>query len=812
MENYTDLRLKPSPETGYMQVHLKDYLDIIRRRKWLVILFFLTVVGLVSFFSIRATPVYRATTQILIENKASQMIQYGDSSLGSSAAQMDYFQTQLHLLRNGQNAYEVIEALELWKLFEYRTSEESRISTHLIKPVSQFLINLASPLLKKLKSRTHEHLAALDLPTSLPEEGRPDSRISPGMVDWYLASLQITPVRGSSLCNISFIGTSPELITRIVNTHARTFIAGDIQRRKSTAQEALNWVKTQMNAQKTQLETSMQAISEYNKAHDIVSLESRQDITSQELMSLISALSRARADRMAKQAVWDHVKNLSVDDERLFAIPGISQNIVIRELRNQLIKAREEQRDERARVSAEYPRNHQLDARIKQLKQEITLEVERMRRAIKVELDRAVAYEKSIRNDLQKQKLAMRDLSEMAVGNDVLLQQEKINQDMYEILLKQSKEIDLTGQMESSNIRVVDPARVPRYPIKPRIFLNILLAMALGLFLGTGLTFFVEYMDNTPKTPGDVLRRIGVPVMGALPYDKSLKKNKTPALSWDEASAQKGKNSAACALVDASSCVPAVLRPPGEGPAGRVMMIESATVGEGKTTVATHFARNLTRTGLRVLMVDCDFQRPTLHRLFGLPNEGGLAGALSRVTSDKISSGALERFSVADIFFLINLRKQSGRLTIRDKSKAQTMTAFFRDGRFLHLQNHHNPPANLLGNMLLTGGFITENQLQDAIERNKRTGQPLGYLLMNAGYISRDKLNGPLRLQTEENLQKLFSWKEGSFVFGDGKLSTYDTYSRIALSAPLLCKGISGRSKTSSNSDLLLVNSLQNSV
>jgi len=142
--------------------------------------------------------------------------------------------------------------------------------------------------------------------------------------------------------------------------------------------------------------------------------------------------------------------------------------------------------------------------------------------------------------------------------------------------------------------------------------------------------------------------------------------------------------------------------------------------------------------------------------------------------SDKITSGTLDHFSVADIFFLVNLRKQSGRLIIRDKSETQTMTAYFQDGRFLHLHNRNNPPANLLGNMLHTGGFITENQLQDAIERNKRTGQPLGYILMNAGYISRDKLKGPLRLQTEENLQKLFSWKEGLFAFGDGNLSTCD--------------------------------------
>ena len=318
----------PPLGAGYMQVHLKDYLDIIRRRKWLVILFFLTVVGLVSIFSIRATPVYRATTQILIENKASQMIQYGDSGPGGSAPQIDYFQTQLNLLRSRQNAYEVIENLELWKLFE---------------------------------SPPDEHSTAVDLPAPTPPAGRPDPRISPAMVDWYLASLQITPVRGSSLCNISFIGTSPELITRIVNTHARTFIAGDIQRRKTTAQEALNWLKARMSAQKAKLESSNQAIYEYNKALDITSLKGRRDMATQELMSLITAHTRARADRMGKQAVWDHVKNLSVNDEKLFAIPGISRNLVIRELRSQLIKAREEQREERARVSAEYPRNHQLD-------------------------------------------------------------------------------------------------------------------------------------------------------------------------------------------------------------------------------------------------------------------------------------------------------------------------------------------------------------------------------------------------------------------------------------------------------------------
>ena len=102
------------------------------------------------------------------------------------------------------------------------------------------------------------------------------------------------------------------------------------------------------------------------------------------------------------------------------------------------------------------------------------------------------------------------------------------------------------------------------------------------------------------------------------------------------------------------------------------------------------------------------------------------------------------------------------------------MTAAFQNGRLLHIENQNNPVANRLGIMLLRGGFVTESQLEEAMERHGRTGQPLGYILINAGYITQDKLQGPLRLQMEEHLQKLFSWKHGSFVFKPGRVETYE--------------------------------------
>jgi cellulose biosynthesis protein BcsQ len=200
--------------------------------------------------------------------------------------------------------------------------------------------------------------------------------------------------------------------------------------------------------------------------------------------------------------------------------------------------------------------------------------------------------------------------------------------------------------------------------------------------------------------------------------------------------------------------------------------VESTTMGEGKTTVLGNLAMNMVKAGIRVLMVDCDLQRPTLHHLFGIENEGGLAQAMALILSHKISAGQLYSHSMDDLFFLIALKKKSGDLIITNNS--QIATATFQDGRLLHLQIQNDTSSSRLGIVLLRGGFITESQLEEALSIHHRTGQALGYILINTGYIIQEKLQGPLRLRMEEHLQRLFSWKQGGFVFKQVQVETYE--------------------------------------
>ena len=123
-------------------------------------------------------------------------------------------------------------------------------------------------------------------------------------------------------------------------------------------------------------------------------------------------------------------------------------------------------------------------------------------------------------------------LNEKNINFDMLKFEAESDQEIYDILLKQAKEISLTSSnMENNNIRVVDEAEIPRLPIKPNVFNNIILAIMTGLGIGIGLAFFLEYMDiNNIKTVGGIMQCLELPVIGVLPYEKSLKGNKQLAL------------------------------------------------------------------------------------------------------------------------------------------------------------------------------------------------------------------------------------------------------------------------------------------
>lgn len=686
-------------------VHLIDYLNVIRKRKWVVIIFFLTVVITVIVGSFSATPIYKATTQLMIENNDSLLNEMADVSkvnMNSDVQNKSYYQTQYKLLVSRSLAKGVIEELELWK-----------------------------------DCKLEDNACAADQ-GSLPgnSSGQPENRNDPRVVKWYLQNLEISPLRETHLVDISFQHPSPEKAALIANSHARAFIERNNHIQQLASRQALDWFKEQLFAQKMKVGTSQKAAYEYK---------------------------------------YKQLRSFTIDDESIFSLPEVEQNVVIRNLHGQLgnLKA------ERSILATKYgPKHHkiiEIDNGIGKLEQGIIHEIQSIRKAIRTELNRIAAIEKANQQNRHLPHDTVKPQTEKAINYDMVRLEAESDKAIYDILLTQAKEVNLTGNMERSNIRIVDEAEAPTSTSKPRILLNALLSIVVGLTFGVGLAFFLEYMDKTIRAPEDIPKHLGFPALGAIPYDRSLLGRKTPALPAGEDHHNRLKPvHGGYPPYDISGGLIARLPLMQSGMLGHVYLVESTTKGEGKTTVLSKLAINLAKGGLRVVMVDADIHHPSLHQVFGTENGGerGLLNAMETVSSQHITRGALQDYSADDLFSIIAMKKLSGQLAM--KNDVLGMTAIFEHGRLCHIQSKDIPCNNRLGTMLLRGGFITGDQLKDALERNQRTGFPLGYILINAGYVNQEQLKGPLKLQMEEHLQKLFSWKHGTFTFEPGSVEIYE--------------------------------------
>ena len=723
MEQYKNPASSFDQAPSTRQVHLSDYLNILWNRKWTIVTFFLIVVCVVAFKTRSTKRVYESVTQVFIQKNASFMKGLADVDMDPST--QTYNTTQNSLLKSRDLASVVIKDLGLRKYIASISSEKPDPVTLMLKKVTKFFKSLvpqaSSNLSKSLPSVTGKEV----------KKDRP--KVEDRAVDWYLSKLQVQSLPGSSLVKIGFLCQSPEMSARVANAHARVFIRKNRQDQYLASVQALEWLKTQLRDHKIKVEESARKVNEYK---------------------------------------YKMLSQLSMDSKSMLSLPEFAENHIIADLERRLNQFKVQKTVLAAKYGPKYPKTIEIDTNIKQLKQEIIKEMQAMRLAIGTELGQFQVVSDAVKRGQGVPQLNPDSTPTAAVSYDMLKFEAESDRKIYDLLLQQANEISLTGNLAKSNIRIIDEAEISRRPIKPDVLMNFLLSVVLGLGFGVGFAFFFEYMDNSVKTHEDVAKALQMPVLGELPYDKSLKKMNMLALASSQADRGNKKIGYGYGRHDiSSSLITGLSLMHSRGP-GQVFLVESATAGEGKTTFLVKSAISLATGGLRVLMVDADLQQPSLQDLFKLGDKGdrGLINAVENTLSHDLRQGTLDKSSVADLFFIISLKKDSGQLIIR--SDDQAMTVFFENGRLVYLQSKNVPFSSRLGSMLQRGGFVTEDQLKDALERNQRTGQPLGYILINAGYINQDQLQGPLKLQMEEHLQKLFSWKHGSFSFEPGSVET----------------------------------------
>ena len=253
-------------------------------------------------------------------------------------------------------------------------------------------------------------------------------------------------------------------------------------------------------------------------------------------------------------------------------------------------------------------------------------EIDRILSSIRNSYDLAASKEKSMEELLTETKGEMLNSNEKYMQYKIMKREVDSNRVMYETLQEGIKQKGVTDQSQSVNIWVMKKADLPVSPTKPNKKRNLLLGLILGLFGGIGLSFFIEYLDNTVKGAQELEERFGLTVLGSIEEMKDKDKNietyivKNPLSPVAES----------YRLIRSGLLLSSAERPP------KSMLITSMNAKEGKTSTTANIARTLAQNGSNVLVIDCDLRRPRMQEVLGVKSELGLSSFLSGTTEENI--------------------------------------------------------------------------------------------------------------------------------------------------------------------------------
>jgi succinoglycan biosynthesis transport protein ExoP len=375
------------------------------------------------------------------------------------------------------------------------------------------------------------------------------------------------------------------------------------------------------------VETSQEKLVLFQKEHEILGADEKQNIITEKLAELNKELTGAEAVRMEKESLYRLVQ--SGDPDVVASTAGALETggaggagglaPLIGSLRSKEAETKIQIAELSTQFGPSYPKVAQLNNQLKEVDAQIQLELKKVADRVRGQFLAAQQQESMLRDEFDKQKQEANKLNESAIEYTLLKRDVDVNRQLYEGLLEKLKEAGVTAGLKSNNIRMVDIARTPTYPTEPNIPRNLVFALVLGLTSGIGLAFLLENMDNTVRTTEQAQVISGLPALGMIPMgsknglDSSGKKLLTLASSREavELVTQARPQSQ---MAESYRALRTSLLLSNLGTPPKIIMITSARPQEGKTTTSINTAIVLAQKGVRVLLVDADLAAPVSTR------------------------------------------------------------------------------------------------------------------------------------------------------------------------------------------------------
>ena len=536
--------------------HLADYVRVLYKRRWTAFTAFALVFGGVTVYTFTATPIYEARTRLLIETDQQNVVSF-KQVVDENQRQADYYQTQYNVLQSRALARRTLEELRLWDMPPFGRPSEGVRET-----------DAASP-------------------TPAVDETTAQSKA----IDAFASRLTVTPIRNSRLVDVKFRLPDAALAAAIVNTVAKNYIEQNLEYRFTASKEANDWLGARLAEQRKEVEAAEARLQGYREENETVALVDRDNITVQKLADLNAAVTRAKTERLIKEAMHRQIQASASDRARLDTAPQILTNPFIQQQKGELASLQQQAEQASGKLGEKHPDMIRLASAIRLAQSKLDTEIQKIVLSVRSEYQAALANENSLVGALNQQKREALAMNRKGIAYSVLERDVASSTQLYNNLLQRAKETGVTGELKTSNIRVVDPAEKPRTPVRPQRATNELLGLFLGALIACGLVAFIEYMDSRITSPEELRAHLGLAHLGMLPA-LPQKDGRYPLLS--------GGVPANFGEAFRTFRTNVLFSSADEG--ARALVVTSTGPREGKSLVSSNLAISLGQAGQRTLL------------------------------------------------------------------------------------------------------------------------------------------------------------------------------------------------------------------
>ncbi len=647
---------------------LGDYLIILRKRKWIIIFSLVFILAISAYRTFSTKPTYVAACSLVLESQnQSASIMPGYYSYNPYR-----LETELQIISSRSISLGVVEYLNL----AFDGSSESPNAARFISPFVEsgfpagtyHVVEQADGFRVERTSdgkllglgdygepfTTDDGLMGFTLENRQPEPGRVLTIETKDPMALAEGIRRSTEVRQSSEGNtfiVSVSSSDPEHAAELCNAVAEVYVNENLRWKQERARKAREFIGEQIEVAELKLRNTEELLREYKERTGIVTFsdEARQLTslsleTERDQLDLAGSLARLYSIRDSAVYLLEGGE-LSVEElSQLCSWEGFSQNPLLMSLNREVGELIVERQRLLETTGPLNPRLEEIDNQLDLLNDDLRVYLSQAQRMgylrSQIEgLEAQMGTVDSQRADLES-RLSRLPKQEM----ELALRQRKadVASKIHSLLLEKYEEARINESMETGDVRILDHALVPNYPVSPNHTSDLLIGLAIGLVVGIGLAVVIELNDTTLKTVEEANRTLGINSIGVIPRpdtDEFQTDRFTPILVRHPRAP----------VAESYRILRTNIQYFSVDDQQQLITVTSPSKGDGKTTISVNLSIAFAQQGKKTLLVDTDLRKAQIHKYFGLPSTPGIT---ELIIGDRELEETIRPSEVEDLYLL----------------------------------------------------------------------------------------------------------------------------------------------------------------